>query len=298
MAVGMTRTRTSWDSWRAGAHDLDSGGLRLAGYDLGAVDAPHVLTFLHGYPSSSMDIAAVAELLGPGWRVLTIDFPGFGASAKPTDHTYSIHGCADAIERLWATAGITSTVLVGHDYGASVGQELLARRAEGALAVELQAMVWMNGGIYPDLHRPTAGQQLLLDDEHGAELAASLTDELFVAGVKVTWGTRREMDDVEIHEMWRSMDERGGRALMHDLLHYVGDRRVHEIRWREALESNDLPNVFVWGDIDPVSGAHMIARVEERILDARIERMGDVGHWPLLEAPDVVARAIEEITPA
>ena len=196
---------------------------------------------------------------------------------------------------MWRVKGLDSTVLVAHDYGVSVGQELLARRADGSLDVDVEAMVWMNGGLYPDLHRPTVGQQMLLDDEGGAELAASLTKELFVAGIATTWGTRVEMDDDEVGEIWASMDEQGGVARMHDLLHYIADRRQHEARWRAALESSDLPTAFVWGDLDPVSGAHMIERVETRIPAARIVRLDDVGHWPLLEAPDAVAAAIRDL---
>ena len=41
-----------------------------------------------------------------------------------------------------------------------------------------------------------------------------------------------------------------------------------------------------------MSGVDMIERVEQRIPDATIVRMPDVGHWPLLEAPDGAAAAI------
>jgi pimeloyl-ACP methyl ester carboxylesterase len=268
--------------------------MSLATYELGSPDA-RPLTYLHGYPSSSHDIEAVAHHIADRWRILTLDFPGFGASDKPTGHTYSIHACADAVEALWRDREVTSTVLVAHDYGVSVGQELLARRHAGALAVELEAVVWMNGGLYPELHRPTVGQQMLLDDETGAEVAAAITAELFESGVGVTWGERVPMDPDAIHEMWRSMDERGGTALMHDLLHYVADRRANEARWCEALEGTDVAQTFVWGDLDPVSGAHMIERVEERIPTARVVRLADVGHWPPLEAPDEVAAAIDAL---
>jgi pimeloyl-ACP methyl ester carboxylesterase len=269
--------------------------MSIASYDLGPLGGSP-LTFLHGYPSSSLDIDRVARDLGT-WRVLAVDFPGFGASDKPTGHRYSIHAAADAVERLWQTRAIDSTVLVAHDYGVSVGQELLARAIDGSLDVGVDAVLWMNGGLYPDLHRPTVGQQMLLDDETGAELAASLTKELFVAGIGTTWGTRVEMDETEVGEIWASMAERGGVARMHDLLHYVADRREHEARWRAALESNDRPMAFVWGDLDPVSGAPMIERVEQRIPNAGVVRLEDVGHWPLLEASDVVATAIRELAP-
>jgi pimeloyl-ACP methyl ester carboxylesterase len=286
---------TTWAAWKAQARTLEVDGLPLATYDLGPPDGS-LLTFLHGYPSASVDIDAVAERLGPGHRVLTLDLPGFGASSAPMGHPHSIHAAADAVERLWAERGVGETLLVAHDYSVSVAQELLARRAEGALAVTLTGVVWMNGGLYPDLHRQTIGQQLLLDPDGGADLAAAMTREMFVEGIRGTWGERVPMEEGAVGPIWDSMADGGGVARMHELLHYIADRRTHEARWRAALETSDLPMVFVWGDLDPVSGAHMIARVEERIPSARVIRLADVGHWPLLEAPDEVADAIRSMT--
>ena len=284
-----------WAAWRAQATPLAVAGRSVATYDLGN-PAGAVSTFLHGYPSASVDIAAVLEQLGPGHRVVTLDLPGFGASDKPPGYRHTIHAAADAVEALWASLGITSTLVVAHDYSVSVAQELLARRAEGGLPVELTGVVWMNGGLYPDLHRPTVGQQLLLDPEQGAAFAAGMTEELFVGGIAGTWGERVPFDTDAVAAIWASMDDGGGGQLMHELLHYIADRREHADRWSAALESADLPMTFVWGDLDPVSGAHMIARVEERIPTADVRRLADVGHWPLLEAPDEVAAAMRDLS--
>lgn len=280
-----------WETWKQGAVHLDVGATTVAGYDLGNPSADRVLTFCHGYPSASLDVAPVAAILGDSWRVLAVDFPGFGAS-PPSPVGYAIHAAADAVEGWWSARGITSTLLVAHDYGVSVAQELLARRAEQHLDVAVTGVVWMNGGLYPELHRPTIGQQLLLDPEHGAEFAASITGATFTDAVRATWGTRRPADDIMLHEMFVSLDDGDGVKRMHELLHYIADRREHEARWRAALEGCDLPMTFVWGDLDPVSGAHMIERVEQRIPAADIRRLADVGHWPPLEAPIEVAAAI------
>jgi pimeloyl-ACP methyl ester carboxylesterase len=285
---------TTWDEWRPQAGRIETGGLEVATYDLGDPDG-RPLTFLHGYPSSSLDVAPVAELLGEGWRILALDFPGFGASAKPPGHPYSIHRCADAVEALWADRGLDATTVLAHDYGVSPAQELVARQKEGARSTTIDGVVWTNGGVYPDLHRPTAGQAALIDPEGGPGLAALLDEDLFVGGVRVTWGTRVPFPEDEIAEIYRSMADGGGVPLMHELLHYVADRRKHAGRWREALEDGGVPYAFVWGDLDPVSGAHMVERIEQRVPDADVVRLADVGHWPPLEAPAEVAAAVERI---
>ncbi|TML75809.1 MAG: alpha/beta fold hydrolase, partial [Actinobacteria bacterium] len=136
------------------------------------------MTLLHGFPSSSHDWAKVAPALAERHSLVMPDFLGFGASDKPPDHEYSIHEQADLVEALWAREGTASTVLVAHDYGVSVAQELLARRAEGALRVDLSSVHLLNGGLYPDLHRPEPAQMALLDPEQGPKLSAQMNEEL------------------------------------------------------------------------------------------------------------------------
>jgi abhydrolase domain-containing protein 6 len=51
-----------------------------------------------------------------------------------------------------------------------------------------------------------------------------------------------------------------------------------------------IPTLIVWGDKDrvlDVSGAELLAGVME---DAEVEIMPDVGHLPMLESPEAVAR--------
>ncbi len=285
---------TTWPQWRETARFVRSGPLQVAVHQRGAEDGP-VVTYLHGYPSSSFDIEPVLGHLDPLWRVVAIDLPGFGASDKPTDHPYSIHAAVDAVEDVWRELGISSTVVAAHDYSVSVAQELLARQLDGSLTASVDAAVLMNGGLYPDLHRPTRGQQALLDPEHGAAIAAAIDEAGFIKGIEGTWGQRVPLDVHASTEMYASMAEHGGVAMMHTLLHYIADRREHAERWSHALEHTQVPLTFVWGDLDPVSGAHMIERVEERCPDARIVRLADVGHWPPLEAPDVVAAELDRL---
>ena len=133
------------------------------------------MTLLHGFPSSSHDWAKIAPALAERYALTMPDLLGFGASSKPREHRYSLLEQADLVEALWEHEGIESTVVVAHDYSVSVAQEFLTRRAAGTLAVDLRALHFINGGIYPDLHRPQPTQVALLD--HGARAADKRRDE-------------------------------------------------------------------------------------------------------------------------
>jgi pimeloyl-ACP methyl ester carboxylesterase len=250
-----------------------------------------MMTMLHGFPSSSYDWARIAPTLARTHALLLPDFLGFGASDKPTEHSYSLHEQADLVEALWALQGISSTVIVAHDYAVSVTQELLARRAEGALSVELVAIHLLNGGLYPDLHRPPTVSLALLDPEQGPQISAGLTEELFAMALKPTFAAAFD-EAADSADLWRAASRDGGQAITHRLIHYITDRAVHGERWVAAVEGTDVPLAFVWGMLDPVSGAHMAERIRERLPNAPFLALDDVGHWPALEAPKRVTAAL------
>ena len=279
------------DWWASGQRvDVELDGARRAVFLRRTGSGPTV-TLLHGFPSSSHDWAKVAPALAERHALLMPDFLGFGASEKPTNHDYSLHEQADLVEAVWEMEGVTATAIVAHDYAVSVTQELLARRAKGALAVDLVAIHLLNGGLYPDVHRPQPVQEALLDPEQGPQLSAALTEEALLAALRPTFaeGYDAAADSAAI---WRALSRDGGHRILHLLIRYMKDRREHETRWIGALEATDVRLAFVWGMLDPVSGAHMAERIRERLPRAPFVALEDVGHWPPLEAPALVAEAL------
>jgi pimeloyl-ACP methyl ester carboxylesterase len=277
--------------WAAGERvSLTLGGVARAVF-VRRLGAGRPVTLLHGFPSSSHDWALLAPELAAQYALLLPDFLGFGASDKPAEHDYSIHEQADLVAALWARERIGSTVLIAHDYGVSVAQELLARRAEGALEAELERVVLLNGGLYPDLHRPEPVQTALLDPEQGPHLSAALTEPLLTSALTPTFPPGYDVAPAA-HEIWCSLERDGGQLILHRLIRYMTDRATHAERWTGALESTDVPLAFVWGMLDPISGAHMARRIAERLPGAPLHELADVAHWPALEAPDSVAAAV------
>lgn len=252
-------------------------------------------TLLHGFPGSSHDWVKVVPLLAGASGLVLCDLLGFGASEKPSEHRYSIHEQADLLQELWRREGVTSTALVAHDYAVSVAQELLARRAEGRLETEITRLTLLNGGVYPDLHRPQPAQTALLDPEQGPQISALITEELYIAGITPTFALGYDAR-VDTRAMWGAMSREEGHRIVHLLIRYMDDRVEHAERWTAAMERTDVPLSFVWGMLDPVSGALTAGRIRERMPGARFLALEDVAHWPMLEAPDRVAAAL--LTPS
>ena len=272
------------EDWFAAGEHVEAGGHSLFARAAGDEGRPW-LTLLHGYPTCSFDWAGVADELAEERRLLMFDFLGFGDSDKPARHTYSIHEQADLTEAVWRHHGVTATALVVHDYAVSVGQELLVRRAEGKLAVEIERIAFLNGGLYPDMHRALLTQRLLLHPRIGPVLSGRMNEAALARALRRILSPEHQPSKEEAHQHWLGIERHGGARIQHLLIRYIEDRRRHEARWTGARESTDVPRRFGWGMLDPVSGAHMAERITARVPPREMHALADVGHYPQLEAP-------------
>jgi pimeloyl-ACP methyl ester carboxylesterase len=65
----------------------------------------------------------VESALAAGWRVVTIDLPPFGFSARPADHNYSRHAQAQRLIAAIRSLSGAPVVLLGHSYGGGPAAE-------------------------------------------------------------------------------------------------------------------------------------------------------------------------------
>ncbi|MFF7749110.1 alpha/beta fold hydrolase [Streptomyces sp. NPDC007971] len=285
----MTRTAMpSGADWAAGGSRITVHG-RTGRHTLfvrqdGPAGGPPV-TLVHGFPTSSHDWSLIVPALGArGHRVTTFDLLGFGYSDKPRRHAYSVLEQADLVEDVWRGLDIGDTALVAHDYGVSVAQELLARSPG-----RITRMAWLNGGLYPDLHRPVRVQRLL-HGPLGPLLARAVTERGFRTTMRQVLG--RPVPGEDLHAMWESICRDRGHRLAPRLLRYIDERRAHQARWVPALEGYGGPTLFLWGPADPISGAQVLARIRRRMPSATVSELAGppaVGHYPQVEAPDEVS---------
>jgi pimeloyl-ACP methyl ester carboxylesterase len=251
------------------------------------------LTFLHAFPTSSWDWAKVVPGLESRFRVLCFDFLGFGDSDKPRDHPYSILEQSDLTEAVWRHFGVEETGVVAHDYGATVALELMARHIEQALSTRISRFVLLNSALYAHLGRPLLIQRVLGKPILGPLVARAMTERAFARSFSSVFSTRHPIRDSEVREHWQALTRRGSSVPVSPrLVRYIAERKLHAARWEGALESRDPPKTFLWGMSDPRSGAHVAEHIRRRMPMAPLEPLPEVGHYPQLEVPDLVAKEI------
>jgi pimeloyl-ACP methyl ester carboxylesterase len=173
-----------------------------------------------------------------------------------------------------------------------VGGELLARQMEGSWAVEVTDRVLTNGTLFMDLVHLSPGQEFLeaLPDERLA--AGVLGRDAVVAGLIGTFSPTHQVDDAEIASAWELISADAGERLLARHARYIDERRRNEHRFSPPVLRHPSSLTVVWGLDDPIAVPAMADRLAAACPDARVVRLGGVGHYPMVEAPDRFVAAI------
>ncbi|MEO1253013.1 MAG: alpha/beta hydrolase [Pseudomonadota bacterium] len=289
------------DKWRADAASIRANGWRIAMWSTTAQDPERPwLLLIHGFPTSSWDWSAIWPDLEARFNLAAIDMLGFGLSEKPRGVKFRIVDQADLQEMALEQLGVGDAHIFAHDYGVSVAQELLARHNENTLSFSIKSLCFLNGGLYPELHRPLLVQKLAVSPI-GPAIGALLTKASLRRSFDQIFGPETKASDEEIDGHWTLFSEHGGRRVFHKLLDYIPQRRENRTRWVGALESSRTPLALINGGADPISGAHLYEHFSAALPTAYARLLPDIGYYPHTEAPDRVLEAyfdfVETIEP-
>ncbi|MFW0787173.1 alpha/beta hydrolase [Gordonia sp. CPCC 206044] len=251
------------------------------------------LLMLHGFPTWSYDYAAVATELERDHRVVTLDFLGYGASDKPRGYHYTVAESADVVEELLHHLAIDDAILVLHNYGGIVGQELLDRLRSGRLAFEVGAIHLLNCGVVYDAYRPTGFQRALATPVLGPLVSRLITKRFL--GKAISSVRREPLSPNDFDELWTGISLSDGHRLAHEHIRYNAERDRHHRRWQSALEDYSGELQLIWGIDDPVSGRTVLDAARGILPRAHFIELDGIGHFPQSEAPEAVVRAIRSV---
>ena len=278
-------------------------------------DVGSILLCLHGFPTSSFDFREALDVLAARGEegeevddiVVTFDFLGFGFSDKPRFANYSIALQADFAEQVLAQVIMRNELdakwdvhILSHDYGNPVAQEILARRktdvqmgheSRTGLWRNLRTVAFTNGSLLGKLHRPLLIQRLLLNAFTGPIVSQLTSFTLFSRNMVKIFSPEHQPTTEQLEEWWSLIRKGGGATMFDRLIHYMRDRETEDERWIDAVlhpttELDTRPAVVVGllnGLLDPVSGAHVVAALEDAGFQGPIERFPSLGHYPMVE---------------
>ncbi len=243
-------------------------GIETAWIDLG--EGP-TLFFLHGNGSDISVFDGIYGELTQRHRVVSVDLPGFGKSAKPRldygAEWYSTHSRA-LLDRLQAG----KVVIVAHSYGGLVALNLALRDPERVSAMVLTAS--------PGAWRYPAFQETFMRQAYTPENTLKATPDQIRFGLRYALGEWRQE-----YEQW--VEKRAAISRCKDYPDYAHASyralvSTLETRLEDRLPQISAPTLLIWGEKDAVVPLAAGTALQEALPNARLEVIEGAGHFPML----------------
>ena len=239
--------------------------------------AGETLLLVHGSSGDKDNWNRVARHLTPHLRVVAVDLPGFGDSDKPDHADYGLQAQVGHIRAFAAQLDLTRFHLGGHSMGGRIAAMYAARYPEQVQSLWLLAP----GGVLS-----SAASDLALGLARGeANPLFARSDADFDRYLAILVAQPPALPA----PLKRAYAERAARrADLHE--------RIFDVMQRENLPLEaaigarlDIPTRLVWGDRDRVWHASGAAILQQHMPRASLLALPDIGHVPLMEAPQRVA---------
>jgi pimeloyl-ACP methyl ester carboxylesterase len=269
--------------------------VRLAGGDLDGVAVHYIAAgspgsgpatvLVHGLASFAESWRHLVVPLACHGRVLALDLPGFGQSAKPR-RAYRLGVLVEALAGFLRALGLQRVTLVGHSLGGGVAAAFtLAHPA----AVERLALI---SAAVPGFELRLSWLYRVLATRGLGEVLASLVTRRLCTAALARCFHRPVAEEVRFFVEHAYAERAGAAARAAYLATLRGatvDYTAEAARYREGLRGLPQPVLLIHGLQDrvvPVEHGRQVAaalpRVEARWMDG-------CGHFPQIEHPEAVA---------
>jgi pimeloyl-ACP methyl ester carboxylesterase len=301
MAEGKYPVPQTVKDWVSGGKYMKFEGLDIFVHSSGRAPVEgHGVLVVHGYPGSSWDFSNVVAKVEKKTKIVVPDMIGFGQSETPLTGTFkdnfSLMKQADLYEAVAADEGLETVILVAHDMGQTVGLDLMARQEEGKLPFRIKHAILVNGSTVVDLIQETPGQvaSLKLPDR---ALDKAAPKEEWLKDLRPTYGAKMQADKAALDKALEcqvaQIYANNGALVMSNIVRYLLERKEFYNRWVGTFTGfHSAPMTVLWGLDDPVAKVVMADRVKAWRPETDLYKLKGVGHWPSIEAADVIAEAI------
>jgi pimeloyl-ACP methyl ester carboxylesterase len=254
-------------------------------YHRGGAGEP--LLLLHGIGSCMQVWEPLLPALEARHDVIAVDIPGYGRS-EPVEGEPTVFALGDALEEFIDSLGLEKVHVVGNSMGGALASGVCARgRALSGVALS-------PGGLAtPREHAYSMSMLRVLRE--GAKRTAPLADHITAtaAGRMLAFGSSHARP-------WRIDPANGA----HQIRMMAGSPSFDgTLAWvaRERPMPPDLPSItcpftVAWGTRDAILPPRQGSRWERLVPGARLVPLRGLGHVPMSDDPELVARVILETT--
>lgn len=244
------------------------------------------LLMIHGLGGTKSSFLPIVPQLAKHYRVIALDLPGFGSSAKPRGR-YDARWFAERVFRFMDQLDIDSALLAGNSMGGRISMEMgmMDPNRVNALACLCPATAFMRrpGLLLVKLLRPEL-----------AFAASRLPRSRVLEGLKQLFADPSTIEEDWYHaavddfmQIWRS--PRARMAFSAAARHIYLEEPTGETGFYTRLAAMTSPALYVYGRRDVLISHHHGRRVTKALPNSKVVVWNDCGHVPQIEHPDRTA---------
>ncbi|UQU62281.1 alpha/beta fold hydrolase [Couchioplanes caeruleus] len=244
------------------------------------------ILLLHGIGRSLEDWLPQHERLSDGWRVISVDLPGFGLSDRmpgPITLASLADGVLATVDALDERRPLH---VMGNSLGGAVAMQLLVTAPARVATLTLVNSAGFGKEVAFFLRAlavPGLGRRLMRRMD--AKAARRVERSLFVDRALVT--------PERVEFALRVAARPGYAQVFLETAHALGGFRGIRRPWRDELlagvAQHPRPTLLIWGDRDLILPATHLAAAQAAFPDARSHLFPDTGHMPQIERADEFA---------
>lgn len=269
----------SWRDWQGMQRVVELGARFLSYVDMGQ-GRPVVL--LHGIPTWGYLWAGLTPALARTHRVLVPDLLGYGYSDKRDGFDRGIAQQAEALDAWLERLGVVDAVVVGHDVGGGVAQQLAFRFPR-----RVARLCLMNSVCYDSW--PVEAMLQLGHPNAARRLSAGLEQRVLKLAVKRGLFGHEPPRGLVDGLLAPYATEVGKTSLVRDAV-ALNTNQTLEVA--SKLKHLAVPTLIVWGEDDILQPVRYGERLAWDIPGAKLLRVEGAKHFVMWDAPHTVAEAL------
>ncbi len=263
---------------------IPSQKIDLAGVKVHFVEAGKgpPLLFLHGLGGSWKDWSATLPAFAANYRVIAVDFPGFGDSDQP-EVRYSVEWLTDVMEKFILERKLEGLNLVGHSMGGLVALDLAAR--PGSRVKRLIVTDAVGIGDKAEFISYAMTKKIMGPETKWESFEGFLKDEF--RGMVESF--IKDQKPKTARDFFESVPKNPftGNPLLPMTPSVQLTASIMDFDVRPKLASIRQPTLILWGAKDPVAPPKDASLLNKEIPPSRLVLFPDSGHSPMKEHPSL-----------
>ena len=229
------------------------------------------LVFLHGWGTDATDMWPVAKSFAKTYRVIAIDFPGFGESPRP-DTTWHVRDYAELLVRFLGELGLAEVeALIGHSFGGRVGIKAFSEASINAKKLVLidSAGVKLSDNLRKLVYKLVAksGKRVLAAPGL-RRFSATAKQKLYKSAGSSDYMNAGDMSDILIATVSEDLSN--------------------------AATHIAVPTLIIWGSEDKETPLADARHFHSAIKSSKLKIIQGAGHFPHTDNPRKVIRLLGE----